>query len=285
MLTNSASCDEVMPLIAECRATHVALVPALAQLWAQAREWEESDLSSLRVIQVGGARLDPTLAEQIIATFNCTLQQVFGMAEGLLCFTRLNDPLVSVLHSQGRPLSPLDEIRVVDEEENDVAPGETGQLLTRGPYTISGYYRAPEHNARAFTAQGFYRTGDNVRRDEAGNLCVEGRIKEQINRAGEKIAAAEVEAALMRLEAVKDCAVVAAPDTLLGERICAFIIAQQTPFDYQQLRHQLTRLGLSAWKIPDQIEFLTHWPLTAVGKVDKKRLTALATERCRQTSQ
>ena len=285
VLTNSASCDEVMPLIAECRATHVALVPALAQLWAQAREWEESDLSSLRVIQVGGARLDPTLAEQVIATFNCTLQQVFGMAEGLLCFTRLNDPLVSVLHSQGRPLSPLDEIRVVDEEENDVAPGETGQLLTRGPYTISGYYRAPEHNARAFTAQGFYRTGDNVRRDEAGNLYVEGRIKEQINRAGEKIAATEVEAALMRLEAVKDCAVVAAPDTLLGERICAFIIAQQTPFDYQQLRHQLTRLGLSAWKIPDQIEFLTHWPLTAVGKVDKKRLTALATERCRQTSQ
>ncbi|CAH3820512.1 TPA: AMP-binding protein [Klebsiella oxytoca] len=285
VLTNSASCDEVMPLIAECRATHVALVPALAQLWAQAREWEESDLSSLRVIQVGGARLDPTLAEQVIATFNCTLQQVFGMAEGLLCFTRLNDPLVSVLHSQGRPLSPLDEIRVVDEEENDVAPGETGQLLTRGPYTISGYYRAPEHNARAFTAQGFYRTGDNVRRDEAGNLYVEGRIKEQINRAGEKIAAAEVEAALMRLEGVKDCAVVAAPDTLLGERICAFIIAQQTPFDYQQLRHQLTRLGLSAWKIPDQIEFLTHWPLTAVGKVDKKRLTALATERCRQTSQ
>lgn len=89
----------------------------------------------------------------------------------------------------------------------------------------------------------------------------------------------------MHLEAVKDCAVVAAPDTLLGERICAFIIAQQTPFDYQQLRHQLTRLGFSAWKIPDQIEFLTHWPLTAVGKVDKKRLTALATERCRHTSQ
>ncbi|VUS27398.1 yersiniabactin biosynthesis salycil-AMP ligase YbtE [Klebsiella pasteurii] len=285
VLTDSASCDEVMPLIAEQRVTHVALVPALAQLWVQAREWEDSDLSSLRVIQVGGARLDPTLAEQVISAFDCPLQQVFGMAEGLLCFTRLDDPLVTVLHSQGRPMSPLDEIHVVDEEENDVAPGETGQLLTRGPYTITGYYRAPEHNARAFTAQGFYRTGDNVRLDEAGNLYVEGRIKEQINRAGEKIAAAEVESVLMRLEDVKDCAVVAAPDTLLGERICAFIIAQRTPSDYQQLRQKLVQMGISAWKIPDQIEFLTHWPLTAVGKVDKKRLTALAIDRYRHSAQ
>ncbi len=77
----------------------------------------------------------------------------------------------------GAPVVPLDEIRIVDQDENDVAPGETGQLLTRGPYTISGYYRAPAHNAQAFTAQGFYRTGDNVRLDEVGNLHVEGRIK------------------------------------------------------------------------------------------------------------
>ncbi|EHD21421.1 MULTISPECIES: yersiniabactin biosynthesis salycil-AMP ligase YbtE [Brenneria] len=285
VLADSASCDEVMPLIAHERVTHIALVPALAQLWMQAREWEHSDLSSLRVIQVGGARLDPTLAEQVIATFDCTLQQVFGMAEGLLCFTRLDDPRATVLHSQGRPLSPLDEVRIVDEDENDVAPGETGQLLTRGPYTISGYYRAPAHNAQAFTAQRFYRTGDNVRMDEAGNLHVEGRIKEQINRAGEKIAAAEIESVLMRLVEVKDCAVVAAPDTLLGERICAFVIAQQTPSDYQQLRQQLNNMGLSAWKIPDQIEFLSHWPLTAVGKIDKKRLTALAVDRHRNTAQ
>ncbi len=101
-----------------------------------------------------------------------------------------------------------------------------------------------------------------------GNLHVEGRIRADQPRR-RKIAAAEVESALLRLAEVQDCAVVAAPDTLLGERICAFIIAQQVPTDYQQLRQQLTRMGLSAWKIPDQIEFLDHWPLTAVGKIDK----------------
>ena len=122
--------------------------------------------------------------------------------------------------------------------------GRQRSLFATRHSTITGYYRAPEHNARAFTAQGFYRTGDNVRLDEAGNLHVEGRIKEQINRAGEKIAAAEVESVLMRLEDVKDCAVVAAPDTLLGERICAFIIAQRTPSDYQQLRQKLVQMGI-----------------------------------------
>ncbi|GHK07390.1 2,3-dihydroxybenzoate-AMP ligase [Escherichia coli] len=252
VLTDSASCDEVMPLIAQERVTHVALVPALAQLWVQAG----------------------------VGRFRQAAPPLFSD-----CSDRLSLHPATILHSQGRPLSPLDEIRIVDQDENDVAPGETGQLLTRGPYTISGYYRAPAHNAQAFTAQGFYRTGDNVRLDEVGNLHVEGRIKEQINRAGEKIAAAEVESALLRLAEVQDCAVVAAPDTLLGERICAFIIAQQVPTDYQQLRQQLTRMGLSAWKIPDQIEFLDHWPLTAVGKIDKKRLTALAVDRYRHSAQ
>ncbi|EMH4161707.1 AMP-binding protein [Pluralibacter gergoviae] len=279
ILANSASCDEAMPLIARYKVTHVALVPALAQLWTQAREWENSDLSSLRLLQSGGARLEPGLAGNMIRAFNCTLQQVYGMAEGLLCYTRLDDPLETVLHTQGRPLSPHDEIRIVDENENDVAPGQTGQLLTRGPYTIGGYYRAPLHNERTFTADGFYRSGDSVMRDAQGNVRVEGRIKEQINRAGEKIAAAEVESALMQLPEVQDCAAVAVPDSLLGERICAFIIPSATPPEHQYLREQLRLMEVSPWKIPDQVEFLSYWPLTAVGKIDKKRLAALAAGR------
>lgn len=279
VLADNASCDEVMPLIARKKVTHVALVPALAQLWVQAREWENSDLSSLRVIQVGGARLDPTLAEKIITTIGGILQKVYGMAEGLLCYTRLDDPRSTVLNTQGRPLSPYDEVRIVDEDENDVLPGKIGQLLTRGPYTIAGYYRAPAHNAQAFTIEGFYRTGDCVRCDEWGNMQVVGRIKEQINRAGEKIAAAEVESMLMRLPNIEDCAVVAVPDPLLGERICAFIIPPPVHSNIQQWREYLGNMGISLWKIPDQFEFLYHWPLTTVGKIDKKRLVALAAER------
>ncbi|AJY38737.1 salicylate synthase [Burkholderia humptydooensis] len=279
VLSDTASCDEAMPLIARERVTHVALVPPLAQLWAQAREWERSDLSSLRLVQVGGARLDPALARRLPDVLGCRLQQVFGMAEGLLCYTRLDDPPDTIAHTQGRPLSPRDEVRIVDAHGRDVAAGDVGELLTRGPYTIRGYYRAPEHNARSFTGDGYYRTGDLVRRDAAGNLIVEGRIKEQINRGGEKISAAEIELLIDALPDVQDSAVVAVPDALLGERICAFVRPQRDALDAATLKQALRARGLSEFKLPDQIEIAAHWPLTSVGKIDKQRLIAIAKAR------
>ncbi|STE54680.1 yersiniabactin siderophore biosynthetic protein [Escherichia coli] len=207
------------------------------------------------------------------------------MAEGLLCFTRLDDPHATILHSQGARCPLWMKSASLNQDGERRRAGRNRAIVNARPLYHFGLLPRPCHNAQAFTAQGFYRTGDNVRLDEVGNLHVEGRIKEQINRAGEKIAAAEVESALLRLAEVQDCAVVAAPDTLLGERICAFIIAQQVPTDYQQLRQQLTRMGSARGKIPDQIEFLDHWPLTAVGKIDKKRLTALAVDRYRHSAQ
>lgn len=279
VLSETASCDETMPLIEQEGVTHLALVPALAKIWADARQWEESDLSSLKLIQVGGAKLSPEDAEFIMATFPGQLQQVFGMAEGLLCYTRPSDPREKVLHTQGYPLSPRDEIRIVDEHGTPVADGEIGLLLTKGPYTISGYYRAEVQNATSFTADGFYITGDRVRQDADGYLSVEGRVKEQINRAGEKIAAAEVESVLNRLPGISASAVVAVPDPLLGERICAFIIPQDHPIDITTLRQQLEHRGFTAYKQPDQVEFVSHWPLTAVGKIDKNKLVELAQQR------
>ena len=91
-----------------------------------------TDLSSLEVIQVGGAKFSAEVARRIRPTFGCTLQQVFGMAEGLVNYTRLDDPEEIIIHTQGRPMSALDEVRVVDENDNDVQPGEVGSLLTRG---------------------------------------------------------------------------------------------------------------------------------------------------------
>ncbi|NWB89990.1 (2,3-dihydroxybenzoyl)adenylate synthase [Pseudomonas agarici] len=275
VLAESAGCDEAMPLIARERVTHVALVPPLAQLWAQGREWEDSDLSSLKLLQVGGSRLDPGLARQLVDVLGCRLQQVFGMAEGLLCFTRPGDSLEVVLNTQGRPLSPEDQVRLVDTDLCEVAPGQVGELLTRGPYTINGYYRAAEHNALAFTVDGFYRSGDLARWTPEGNLVVEGRIKEQIQRGGEKISAALIESHLNALPQVESCVVVAVPDSLLGERICAFILGEPAA-TAQVLREQLRQGGLGDDKLPDQFEWLMAWPLTAVGKIDKQQLAVLA---------
>ncbi|WP_271271070.1 salicylate synthase [Aliamphritea hakodatensis] len=264
-------CDETMPLISRYRVTHTALVPTLAQLWTEARSWEDSDLSSLVMIQIGGARLDPLLAQKVETSLG-PLQQVFGMAEGLLCYTRPDDPLDVRVNCQGRPLSADDEVLIVDDQLQPVAPGETGELLTRGPYTIKGYYHAEAHNKLAFTEQGYYRTGDLVRLTTEGNLQVMGRKKEQINRNGEKISAAEVEDALQQLPDISGAVVVPVPDKNYGERICAFVIWESEAVTASAVRQQLVSEGLSQYKIPDQIESVGNWPLTAVGKIDKQAL-------------
>jgi 2,3-dihydroxybenzoate-AMP ligase len=264
--------DEAFPLIERERVTITALVPPLAMIWLEAAKTRRHDLSSLRVLQVGGAKLSPEAARRVRPVLGCTLQQVYGMAEGLVNYTRLDDPEELIVSTQGRPISPDDELRVVDEDGRDVAPGETGQLLTRGPYTIRGYYKAEAYNARAFTSDGFYRTGDLVRVTPEGHLVVEGRAKDQINRGGEKVAAEEVENHLLAHPTVRDAAVVAIPDPFLGERTCAFVIARSAPPPASTLTEFLRERGLAAYKIPDRVEFVDAFPHTGVGKVSKQAL-------------
>jgi 2,3-dihydroxybenzoate-AMP ligase len=194
------------------------------------------------------------------------------MTEGLLNFTRLDDPDEVVFTTQGRPLSPADEIRVVDDMDNDVPPGEPGNLLVRGPNTIRGYYNAPEFNAVAFTADGFYRTGDIVRQTPTGHLVVVGRLKDQINRGGEKVAAEEIEAHLLAHPGVVEAAVVAMPDAFLGERVCAFVVPGNPPPEAAELTAFVRGRGLAAYKVPDRIEFIDALPRTTVGKISKRLL-------------
>ncbi|PKK16207.1 AMP-binding protein [Thermomonospora sp. CIF 1] len=276
VLAPSGSPDAAFPLIERERATVCAVVPPIALLWLDAATWSEEDLSSLQLLQVGGAKLATEPASKIPGVLGCKLQQVFGMAEGLLNYTRLDDPPELIETTQGRPLSPADEIRVVDPDTGeDVPEGEVGELLTRGPYTLRGYYKAPEHNARSFTADGFYRTGDLVRRLPSGHLVVEGRHKDQINRGGEKIAAEELEGHLIAHPAVHDAAVVGVPDPVMGERTCAFLVARGTPPTLREVKEFLRDRGVADYKWPDRIEVVDAFPRTPVGKISKKALLAM----------
>lgn len=267
--------DHAFPLLEREKVTITAVVPPLARVWLAALQARRARFPSLEVLQVGGAKLDPTLAHHLVDRFGCKLQQVFGMAEGLVNYTRLDDPVERVVGTQGRPMSDGDEIRIVDEADRDVPEGTVGQLLTRGPYTIRGYYRAPEHDRVAFTRDGFYRTGDRVRRTPDGDLVVEGRVKEQINRAGEKIAPVELEEHLVTHPDVAEVAVVGVPDPMLGEKICAVVV----PNAGRVLRRpdvlgHLRKRGLAEFKLPDRVTFAEFLPRTKVGKIDK---TALCT--------
>nr|WP_329141357.1 AMP-binding protein [Streptomyces sp. NBC_01476] len=277
VLPADPSPDESLRLIAEERVTVTALVPSLLGLWLDALSWLPEDVSSLRLVQVGGAKPDAATAARVRPVLGCALQQVFGMAEGLLNLTRLDDPEELVLVSQGRPLSAGDEVRIVDDDGTAVPPGAVGQLLTRGPYTLRGYYRLPEHNALAFT-DGWYRTGDLVRALPTGHLVVEGRIKEVINRAGDKVSAEEVEEQLALHPAIRQSAVVGEPDPVLGERITAFVVVESglgAP-SAAEAGEFLRGRGLAGYKVPDRLVAIGALPLTAIGKVDRRALLAHA---------
>ncbi|NEW38854.1 AMP-binding protein [Nocardia cyriacigeorgica] len=266
--------ENAFAVIENHRVTVTAVVPPLAQLWSAAVEWEEADLGSLRLLQVGGARLAEVNAREVEPALGVKLQQVFGMAEGLLNFTRLDDSDELICTTQGRPLSDADIVRVVDAEGNEVEPGAEGELLTKGPYTIRGYYRAPEHNARAFTPDGFYRSGDLVRRLPSGHLMVSGRIKDVINRGGENISCDELEEHLLAHPAVRHAAAVGLPDPSLGEKVCAVLVVSGDMPTLVEIKTFLTERGLATYKLPDVLRQAESLPITAVGKIDKKALQA-----------
>lgn len=276
VMCHTTSCDEAFPLIEKEKVTITGLVPALVNLWLEVLGWDNSsDISSLEVLQVGGAMLEEDVAKRILPEMKCKLQQVFGMAEGLICCTSLDDPDPIIHSCQGRPISDDDEIRLVDEEGNEVPEGEFGELLVRGPYTISGYYRAPEQNRKAFTPDGFYRSGDRARITADGNIQIGGRIKEQINRAGEKIVPAEVESWLIAHPDIKDAVLIGLPDERLGERSCACVVTGGKKIGLADIHRFLQDKGVARYKMPDQIEFFDSWPLTSVGKINKARLKEL----------
>ncbi|MFB9133624.1 (2,3-dihydroxybenzoyl)adenylate synthase [Vibrio olivae] len=260
-------------LIERHRVNVSGLVPPLALLWMDHASQTERDISSLALLQVGGAKFSESAARRVPQTLKCQLQQIFGMAEGLVNYTRLDDPDEVIFSTQGRPISPHDQVMVVDEDGQPVKPGEEGFLLTQGPYTIRGYYKAPKHNQRAFNQQGFYATGDIVKRTSQGNIIVTGRDKDQINRGGEKIAAEEVENQMLRHTAIHDAALVAMPDEYLGERSCAVVVLKpEQTLKPIALKRFLRDAGLADYKIPDQIQFVDLLPKTSVGKIDKKTL-------------
>ncbi|MBW6409615.1 salicylate synthase [Clostridium weizhouense] len=279
VMCKTSSCDEIFPLIEKEKVTITALVPALMNLWLEVLEWDDSyDISSLKVVQVGGAMLDENVARRIVSEMPFKLQQVYGIAEGLICCTSLDDSDDMICSCQGHALSEYDDIKIVDENGEDVEKGNYGELLVRGPYTIKGYYKLPEQNSKSFTKDGYYCTGDKARITSERNIQIGGRIKEQINRAGEKIMPSEVESCLCKHPDIKEASVIGVPDKNLGQRTCAYLITEDRNLNKIEIHEFLKNIGLAKYKIPDQIEYIDFWPLTNVGKINKQKLREMVLE-------
>lgn len=269
----------------EC-VTIAAAVPAVAQRWMQHQEEHGGQQTqTLRLLQVGGSRLADEHAARVEPVLGATLQQVFGMAEGLINTTRLDDPTETIVTTQGRPVHEADEVRILDALDEDVPDGDPGAIYTRGPYTPRGYYGAPEQNDRSFLPGGWYGSGDVVVRRPDGNLVVHGRDKDMINRGGEKISAEEVEGICYRVDGVELAAAVAMPDAELGERLCVYLVVRPghpTPF-LEDVRTAFARAEVARYKYPDRIEVVDRLPMTKVGKINKRALRQDIAERLHQT--
>ncbi|MFM9882020.1 MAG: (2,3-dihydroxybenzoyl)adenylate synthase [Burkholderiales bacterium] len=266
--------EQLFKLIEAHRVTHVKVVPALLIRLINDPSIGNYDLSSLRLIQSGGQRMQPEVrlrTHQLIPS--AFVQENFGMSEGVLMFVRLDDPDEVKLETCGRPICPDDEVKLCDDEGREVPFGETGELCCRGPYTLRGYFGVPEYNARQFTPDGFYRSGDLMRQHRSGNFVVEGRKKDLINRGGEKISAEEIENLILMHPSVQNIACVPMPDPNLGEKMCAFVILKRgKTLTLKDLVAFLMDKEIAKFKLPERLEIVPDFPVSTFGKVSKKVL-------------
>jgi len=250
---------------------------------------DDFDLSSLRQFFTL-SRADGLEAHTGIVSGN-----MFGITEGLLMACAPSDPQEARHRGCGRPIASGDEVKLLRPgTEEEVAVGEVGELTFRGPNTLVGYYNDPEANKNCFTSDGFFRTGDMLRAYNVNgriHYAFEGRIKDNINRGGEKIGAEELESLIAGHPDLLDARVVAMPDKFYGEKVCAYVVPRpgRSAPGVRELGAFLLKAGLAKYKLPERIESISAFPVTRVGKVDKAAMRAdiakkLAEEEAAQAS-
>jgi cyclohexanecarboxylate-CoA ligase len=231
-----------------------------------------TDTSSLRLFSLGGAGVAPAMVREGARDFDCWCKRTYGSTEYPTLTTGLlgDDPERDAT-TDGRLIAGS-ELRIVDPQTGiDVAAGELGELLVRGPEMFVGYLD-PALDTDAFADGGWFRTGDLARYDGA-YLTIVDRLKDVIIRGGENVSAQEVEALLVTHPAVAEAACVAAPDPVMGEEVCAFVIAADGAVPLlDDLRAHLLEHGLARFKLPSRLEVRAELPRTASGKVQKSPL-------------
>ena len=264
----------VLSLIESERATVILLAAAMVQMLLEHEDLARRDLSSLRLVCVGGSAIAPELARQAQAALGVPMTVMYGLTEacGIVAQTRIEDPEEDRVQTIGRP-HPHVEVKIIDPwRGGEVPAGAAGELVLRGYFVMDGYLDLPEATREAIDPDRWLHTGDLATLDDRGYLQITGRLKEIINRGARKIAPGEIEALLTSHPAVALTAVIGVPDQRLGEEIAAFV--RLAP-DATVTENELARLcaeQLAPFKRPRHWIFLDEMPLTRSGKVHKPAL-------------
>jgi non-ribosomal peptide synthetase component E (peptide arylation enzyme) len=272
----------MLDLIGQHRVTHALSIGPIAPQLMAYPDVARHDLTSLRLFAT------MSRADTLEAHLGVPCSNLYGITEGLLLGSPADAPAFARHQTQGCSGCPDDEIRLLEpESEQPVPVGQMGELCFRGPSSLTGFFDNPEANATAFTSDGFYRTGDMMTAhlvDGVPHYAFEGRLRDNVNRGGEKIGCEEVESHVSQHPAVADAKLVAMPDAFYGEKGCIFIIQRpgtQAP-DVKALGQFLAERGLARYKCPERVEVVAEFPLTRVGKVDKPAMKRRIAEILRQ---
>lgn len=262
--------EGTLELIERARPTHLFGVPTMFRMLLDHPRLAATDVSSIRVIAPGGAQLDATTAAACREAFDCAVVNVYGSADGVNCHTALDDPPERATGA-GRPNPAVAEIRIVNDALESLPNGQVGEIIARGPMTPMRYLGDDDLNAAYRTPDGWVRTGDLGVIDADGYLDVVGRRKDIVIRGGDNISPVEVEQLLVGHPDIRDAACVGVPDDLMGERLCACLVAG-TAVTVEDLGTYLTAAGLARYKHPERLVVLDELPLSPAGKVDKDAL-------------
>ncbi len=273
VLTDSTKAEDICRVIEREKVTAFPTVPALVQRMVTLEKLRDFDLRSLKKIYAGGAPSTPELVKSVYEKIGSKFVNAFGSAEGTGVMTRLDADFETICTTVGKKDCPYAQLKIVDQYEKEVSPGQEGELVSKGPNIFTGYFKSPEDNQKTFTKDGFFKTGDLAKIDESGTVMITGRIKETILRGGETISAGGIERLISSHPAVAEVAVIGMPDRILGERICAYIeLKARTTLTFEELLSYLRSAGASVLQLPERVEFIDALPLTKVGKADKKAL-------------
>lgn len=280
VLLDSTEPERICETIEEEKITALPSVPAIVTRIVNLEHLSRYDLGSLRKVSVGGAPSTPELVRAVWTRIGCKYYNGLGSVEGTCAATRTDDDIETICYSVGRPICPHDTLKIIDPDGRELPHGAEGELVSKGPGIFTGYFKSPEDNKNVFTRDGFFRTGDLAKKDERGYIYITGRIKDIVNRGGEKISAGEIENLMAGHPAVESAAVIGMPDRVLGERICAYVqLRAGKEATFGEIVAFLKGKGASVLQLPERIEFIDALPLTNIGKVDKKALRENIRER------
>jgi 2,3-dihydroxybenzoate-AMP ligase/mycobactin salicyl-AMP ligase len=273
VITDSTDAEDICRVIEREKVTAFPTVPALVQRIVSLENLRDFDLGSLTRIYAGGAPSSPELVRSVYEKVGCKFVNALGSSEGPAAMSRLDADIDIICHTVGEKDCPYAQVKIVDQNLQEVPPNKEGELITKGPNIFNGYFKSVEENKNVFTEDGFFRTGDLAKISESGIITITGRIKETILRGGETLSAIGIERLIGSHSAVADVAVIGMPDKALGERICAYVqLEEGASLSFEELVIYLKGIGASVLQLPERLEIIDSIPLTKVGKADKKAL-------------